>query len=493
MLYLIREGAFMQDSIEIKISNKAYTPFILSAFNQIQARLFQTNLDPLKEALDILLNNVIEHAYEKSYEIELRVHFHILSCELRIDVEDAGLPFDFTPYLSQNLNQKYKQHKGLYRIYELVDTFEYHDLEKEGKCFSITQDFSLCYDLKKESVSLEKFNKEDVLSNLSIRTFNIGDGDGIAKLIYRNYNFSYYKNTFYIPHKVREANLDKSVTSIVAYYHKELIGHFALLKSEDSNIAEIGVACVDPRFKRMGIMNLMFDTLIQTAKEEGLSAIYGEALTMHPFSQKANLRHHMTETAISLGLVPSSMEIEESIKTAQKSGAMIAYLLFKPKIRHLNLPTFYKNELLKVYKRAKLEVDERVSLKKEIQKKLEIRTDDMLNSGTIIINSSFQDSSFLKAYEALRHKQVDMVFADINLHHIHDIDAIINKLNALGFFYSGLLFEYYHNEDYLRLQYINSLRIDTQEVVCYSDDANEMMKFIQKDYQKVSISSRKTS
>ena len=475
----------MQDSIEIKISNKAYTPFILSAFNQIQARLFQTNLEPIKEALDILLDNVIQHAYEKAYEIDLRVHFHIRSCELRIEVEDAGLPFDFTPYLSQELAQKYQEHAGLYRVYELVDKFEYQDLAKEGKRLSLTQDFNLCYDLKNESVSLEEFDKDDVISNLEVRTFRVGDGDGIAKLIYRNYNFSYYKETFYIPHKVREANLNNSVSSIVAYYHNELIGHFALLKSKASNIAEIGVACVDPRFKRMGIMNLMFDTLILTAKEEGLSAIYGEALTMHPFSQKANLRHNMTETAISLGLVPSSMEIEESIKTAQKSGAMIAYLLFNPKERGLHLPSRYQNEILKVYQRANLIITSSSSPLQQRQNLLS-QINPMLNSGTIVIEDIFELNSFKKVFEKLRHQQVDMIFADINLQNIKRINEIVSTLNSLSFFYSGILFEYYHNEDYLRLQYINSLSIDILGIICYSDDANAMMDFIKEDYHRVS-------
>jgi len=472
----------MQDDIEIKISNKIYTPFILSAFNQIQSRLFQSNLDPIKEALDILLDNVIQHAYEKSYEIDLSVHFQIESCQLRIDVEDRGLPFDFIPFLSQELDQRYTQHKGLYRVYELVDKFEYLDLGKKGKCLSITQELNLCYDLKNQSVSLESYKKEDVLEHLHVRTFVIGDGDGIAKLIYRNYNFSYYKDTFYIPHKVREANLNKSVTSIVAYYLDELIGHFALLKSKRSNIAEIGVACVDPRFKRMGIMNLMFDKLIVQAKKENISAIYGEALTMHPFSQKANLRHNMTETAISLGMVPSTMEIEESIKTAQKSGAMIAYLLFRPKSRELYLPHRYKDEILKIYKRANLTVHSSSTHSKNTESLLS-RINPMLNSGTIVIESVFERHDFIKEFETLRHQQVDMIFADINLQNIKEINEVVKILNSLTFFYSGVLFEYYHNEDYLRLQYINSLGIDIEGIICYSDDANKMMNFIRKDYK----------
>ena len=474
----------MLDSIEIKISNKVYIPFVLSIFDQLRSRLFQTNLEPVKEALQILLHNVIEHAFEKPYEIDLRVRFLIQSCELRIDVEDNGLPFDFTPYLSQELTQKYEQHKGLYRIYQLVDRFEYAHLGKNGKRLSLIQDFNLCYDLKSNSVSSESHDREEVLQGITIRRFEIGDGDGIAKLIYRNYSFSYYKDIFYIPHKVREANHDKSVTSIVAYYKDEVIGHFALLKSKYSNIAEIGVATVDPRFKRMGIMNLMFDELILTAKEEGLRAIYGEALTMHPYSQKANLRHNMIESAISIGIVPSSMEIEESIKTAQKSGAMIAYLLFDPSPRSLYLPQRYQDELLKVYKRAGLEVtpSKGSTLNREI---LSARINTMLNSGVIVIEDLFDLPAFAQEFEQLRHQKLDMIFADVNLHHISEIDKLVSVLNEFSFFYGGLLFEYYYNEDYLRLQYVNSIDVDMDNIICYSDDANAMMDFIRQDYKDV--------
>ncbi len=476
----------MLDSIEIKISNKLYIPFVLSAFDQLQTRLFQTNLEPVKEALQILLNNVIEHAFEQPYEIDLRVRFLVQSCELRIEVEDNGLPFDFTPYLSQETTQKYENQTGLYRIYQLVDRFEYEHLGKHGKRLSLVQFFNLCYDLKSNRVSSEPYDRDEVLRGLTIRRFKIGDGDGIAKLIYRNYNFSYYKDVFYIPHKVREANLDKSVTSIVAYYRKELIGHFALLKSRYSNIAEIGVATVDPRFKRMGIMNLMFDELILTAKEEGLSAIYGEALTMHPFSQKANLRHNMIESAICLGLVPSSMEIEESIRSAQKSGAMIAYLLFDPTPRSLYLPQRYKDELIKVYSRAGLKVSPANSSTLE-RKTLTTHINTMLNSGIIVIEALVDLSAFIQVFEDLRHQKLDMIFADINLNRIKEIDRLVSMLNSLSFFYSGLLFEYYYNEDYLRLQYVNSVDVDMDNIICYSDDANAMMDFIRADYQQVLI------
>ncbi len=476
----------MKDIIEIKISNKTYTPFILSVFNQLQSRLHQTNLSPLKEALSILLENVTQHAYDRAYEIELNVRFVIQSCDLRIDVQDRGFPFDFTPYLSQRLNEKYKKNTGIMRIYELVDEFIYKDMRNEGKCLSLIQHFNLCYDLKKDTVDIKTYDKKDVLKHLYIRTFLMGDGDGIAKLIYRNYNFSYYKEIFYIPYRVRQANENKTVSSIVAYYKDELIGHFALLHSKHSNIAEIGVATVDPRFKRMGIMNLMFDELIITAKNEGISAIYGEALTMHPFSQKANLRHNMVESAISLGTIPSSMEIEQSIKTEQKSGAMIAFLLCNSKPRKLFLPTLYKKEILKVYARAELKVQQahQINIQRD---NLIVLSNKTLNAGIIVIEDNFLIQDFIQRFEKLRHQKRDMIFADINLNTIQDIDKVIKVLNNLCFFYSGVLFEYYFNEDYLRLQYMNALNIDIQGIICYSDDANTIMDFIRKDYNRVRL------
>ena len=35
------------------------------------------------------------------------------------------------------------------------------------------------------------------------------------------------------------------------------------------------------------------------------------------------------------------------------------------------------------------------------------------------------------------------------------------------------------------MQYINSLKIDMEGIICYSDDANEMIDFIREDYKDV--------
>jgi hypothetical protein len=54
-------------------------------------------------------------------------------------------------------------------------------------------------------------------------------------------------------------------------------------------------------------------------------------------------------------------------------------------------------------------------------------------------------------------------------------------LNRRRFFYSGVMFSFYHNEDYLRLQRKNSRFVDEEQLVCYSQNAKMLLEYIQKD------------
>jgi len=66
------------------------------------------------------------------------------------------------------------------------------------------------------------------------------------------------------------------------------------------------------------------------------------------------------------------------------------------------------------------------------------------------------------------------------------MDSVVGKLNRHGFFYSGLMFDHYHDEDYLRLQKICSNNIETEQLICYSDDAKALLSFVKEDKKRVS-------
>jgi anti-sigma regulatory factor (Ser/Thr protein kinase)/N-acetylglutamate synthase-like GNAT family acetyltransferase len=315
----------MRDEISLKITNTADSKLIYHTFTYLKKRLPVSDLDSLEEALMQLIENVLEHAYERDYEIDITVHYYIYSCQLKIDVEDRGIPFDFSRYLSEPIDHSADHKKGFYRIYDLVDRFYFTSLPNTGKRFSLIKMFDHCFDIKtNQFINEELLDRSEVMKQLRIRAFENGDGEGIAKLIYKNYDYTYYKHLFYEPQEVRKANEKGDVHSVVALHLNEIVGHFALIRAPYSNIAEIAVATVEPRYKGMGIMNKMFDVLIFEAQRLEYDAIYGEAIMLHPYSQKANISHGMTECAIILGQVPSVTEIEHNLQNPQRSGVLVS-------------------------------------------------------------------------------------------------------------------------------------------------------------------------
>ncbi len=474
----------MYDKITLSITNAHDASLIYNTYDYLKAKLPIYEMNNVGEALDQLIENVLKHAYDRSYEIDLKVRFTLSSCQIQIDVEDRGIPFDFSRYLSEPIDHSGNHRKGFYHIYDLVERFYFTPMPNEGKCFTILQTFDRCFDLKISRIIEETIIKEKVLNALQIRSFVTGDGDGIAKLIYRNYDYTYYKNLFYEPHEVREANESGDVHSIVAVYKDQIIGHFALVRAQFSNIAEIAVATVDPRYKQMGIMNRMFDYLIEKAKQLGFEAIHGEAIMLHPYSQKANLSHGMTECAIMLGEVPAEIEIEHEVKNIHRSGVLVAYLLFDRHPRYVTPSNIYGKAIDKVY------IDAQLSKlptppKPDIRDAVTYRINRTLNIGIIRFESMISETEFKQIFDDLLKEHCDMIYADINLHHIAEMDDLITMLNRHMFFYSGVLFGLYDSEDYLRLQHKNSNHIDEEQLIYYSANAKAMLEFIKQDEARV--------
>ena len=127
----------MRDEIALKITNTADAKLIYHLFSYLKERLPVSDIAPLEEALMQLIENVLEHAYEREYDLDVTVHYYIYSCQLRIDVEDRGAPFDFSRYLSEPIDHSADHKKGFYLIYDLVDRFYFTPLPSSGKLFTL--------------------------------------------------------------------------------------------------------------------------------------------------------------------------------------------------------------------------------------------------------------------------------------------------------------------------------------------------------------------
>jgi len=315
-----------------------------------------------------------------------------------------------------------------------------------------------------------------------IRDIKKGDGKDIVELFNANYDDTYYKKSFYDPNTWENMVNSKKYYPVVAEIDGKVVGEFLLTLNDKYN-GEIGAVVVHPDYKGRGLMNKMFDYLIKKAESLSLYAIYGEAIMFHPFSQKANLKHGMIETALQLGEVASWIA-QKDIKFEKRSGTLVGYKIFKHQKRSLYTPKIYKKLIYDRYKKANLPISKATI--RPIKKTLEFWENRLLKISGIIINGKVKN--FENRFNILFTKaklRGEMIYADINLH-TPEIEEITKFLNKKRFFYSGVLFYRYDGFDYLRLQFENTHNVEERLNVCYSDYCKFLSKFVREDKKRVS-------
>jgi len=473
----------MSDILRLHISNTQDISLVFTALSHLEKRC-RYNFSALHQAIHELINNILEHGYhvEEGSRVDIRVTFTLKPCQLKVRVQEFGEPFDFSPYLSEPITHSSDHSKGFYHIYDLVDTFYFSSLGKGGKEFTLISQLKACT-IQSPTQTSEHLLEKPPIERIKIRAFEAGDESAISQLIYQNYDYTYYKPYFYDPIAIRHENQKAHIDSFVALHEKTIIGHFALVPHVNTNCAEVAIAVVHPNYKGMGIMSRMFVMLIEHAKNVGYRSIFGEAIMLHPYSQKANLKKGMQESAIVLGLVPGDIEIEHNLKLNRRSGVLLGYLVFNTNHYTLKLPTRYKEQISTLYEHFKISFQPLAITNKKSTPIIHI--DSVLNLAAIQLDSYVDATALSFEVENLLLEQTDMIYADINLHRIERIDTLIEQLNHHGFFYSGLLFDYYGNEDYLRLQKICSKSIETEHLVTYSEYGKALLDFIKEDREAI--------
>jgi len=487
----------MHDSIILKIpSDLTFIRIVESLIRDTCERLPLTAEDTgaLIESTKELIENAVLHAYKGSQGY-IQIGLHPFKTGLRIDVHDWGLPMSYKKHISVPL--KAHASEGFNRIYNLMDMFEYRNLGKEGKKFIIIKYAShplhngdkvqktLPLPLEKRQKS--KKEREDL--PVTIREFTEGDEEGIARLIYKNYGYSYIKDLFYYPQKVFESH-GKKFYSIVAQREGRIIGHFALVLVPESTIAEIGVAVVDPEFQGRGIMNRMLQLVLKKAEEIGLDAVFGEAIMFHTYSQKANLSHGFSEAALMLGKVPVDTTIvnNELAQKYKRGAVLVGYYFFRKLRKRLYLPDIYKKQIKRTYQNADVPFTKAKEKASKVPEHLFLSYtfDPPTNIAKIRIDHYGKDfkQKFQILLNQLKAKHCDMIYTDISLESIPQIDKVVRFMNKKGFFYSGVMFLYHEGEDYLRMQLKHSDKVGNRNYVCYSDFCKALSGYILKDEKR---------
>ena len=450
------------------------------------------NLD--KILVDIF-ENIAKYGFQgdtrKPIEVSILKRLHTLV----IALQDKGLPFDY-----ENLEQGEDKRFKSYLSKGYADQVHFYTLGNRGNRTEIVKNLP-AIDIRDEmdiSEHHEHLKAEPIGPDAEIRIdiFKHSKVHELVRLIYKCYGYSYANEFMYYPEQI-EARLHAGVMSSCGAYNSdnELIGHLALVFSKPgAKVGESGEAVVDPRYRGHGIFPKMKIYLTEHAASKGVIGVYGEAVTVHPYSQKGSIELGSTETGFLLGYSPGTVSfqnISEQEKPRRQSIALMFTPILESKRVKIYVPEVYQEIIETIYNKMHYDrefIFENKDSKYEEKGKghlaVSIHTDH--NQGIITVDkygkTTLEEIRFHLKQLCLQ--RIDCIYVDLPLNN-KGTGYIASQLRELGFFF-GYVIPEYSDSDVLRLQYLNNVKISKEDIKTASDFGQDLLNFIFNDWNEVS-------
>jgi N-acetylglutamate synthase-like GNAT family acetyltransferase len=325
---------------------------------------------------------------------------------------------------------------------------------------------------------------------VEVRTAKPKEAEAIAQLLYENYHLSYVHADFYRPRYLMAALASGRLLSTIAVHDGRVIGHHALMPLPGVPSAETGAAVVHSAYRGLGIFGRMFEHTLEEARILGLASVFGDAVTIHPFSQRAERSHGYRETALQLGMVPAQTTMRGfgGEGPGRRTATLRSYRPFDEHPRPVALPAPYRELLEAIYAHLDLAVEARVLADALDGQAVTSDADKSRALGFLRVRRwDGEEGTALK--QAVRHllsQHADVIYADVDLTAVGDVDGAATALNELGFFAAGLLLHGRDGHDHLRLQRLDSEEVELENVVCDSSFAKALSQRVLEDKARVS-------
>jgi GNAT superfamily N-acetyltransferase/anti-sigma regulatory factor (Ser/Thr protein kinase) len=315
------------------------------------------------------------------------------------------------------------------------------------------------------------------------------DAEAISQLLYESYHLSYVHGDFYRPRFLMAALASGELLSTIALHEGRVIGHHALMPLSGVPSAETGAAVVHSAYRGLGIFGRLFEHTLDTASERGLASVFGDAVTIHPFSQRAERSHGYRETALQLGMVPAQTAMRGfgGEGPRRRTATLRSSRPLDERPRRAALPAQYRDLLESVYTNAGLSIEARAERGRVEGEGVTADVDEPRSLGFLRLQR-WDGESGTALQRAVRHLlslHVDVVYADVDLVTVADVDDATAQLNELGFFAAGLVLHGPGGHDHLRLQLLDSEEIELENIVCDSSFAEALRRRVLEDKARV--------
>jgi len=438
------------------------------------------------------LVNTIENSFGKEYygTIDVRVSYKV--GHFIITVEDKGLPVDF-----RKLENEKKSAIGILLMKNLADEFRFINRGKQGKMLEMVKYLpqeSILEQLSEGHVQSEEKKEPIITESPRIRLISPDDAEMLARLAFKVYGYTYV-SVFYYPEKIRELIQKKLLISAVCVNSEEdIVGSLSLFfEKPDARVADSGAAMVDPIYRGHNLFKKMKCFLRDYASQNDMYGIYSEAVTIHPFTQQGNISLGAKETGVMLAFIKEKVtfkKINDNILPAQRQAVVLYYLkVNKEPHRHVYLTEKFSPMLSNIYKNLDLDrtihtipTCETHPFSEELSV-LHTSVKPDLNVAVITVQLIGHDAFelIMQQLKTFCLKKIETIYLEIPLN--TPGSAVLSAmLNKEGFLLSGIIPEF-DIGDYLKMQYLNNVLVEPDNIHLASELAKELLRDIIKDYK----------
>jgi anti-sigma regulatory factor (Ser/Thr protein kinase) len=430
--------------------------------------------------------NVIENAFEGengTYDISVIRR----PGQIVIAVEDRGLPIDYKKMEEDGQESGL----GMVLMKALADEVHFLNLGRQGKRVELVKNLPE-KDLEiylEESIAEMSQAKEATQifadTDITIRLMRPEESINLSRCAYRCYGYTYSTDNFYFPERVHELLDSGLMVSVVAVDTKgDIVGHLSIMKqSLDALVAEIGQAIVDPRCRGNGVLKRMGRFLNSYNKENCLFGTYGEAVTVHTYSQKSALSGGGKETGILLGFTPATMFFKNIQGEENRKRRPVVFFytrINEEPCRDVYLPAHHSGILHRIYENTGLMRNIVTGLLPDLPEcsKVDVKVQTEASRAFMQVIEYGQDLNELIKFrlKELCTRRIDCIYLDLPLSH-PAVQRFCPSLEMLGFFFGGILPEQYDG-DCLRLQFINNAELELVHVEVATEYSKELFQYV---------------
>jgi phenylacetate-coenzyme A ligase PaaK-like adenylate-forming protein/anti-sigma regulatory factor (Ser/Thr protein kinase) len=335
------------------------------------AELPAEQVEALVLAVDEACTNAIQHAFEPGEQGAFTLVAELGPASLTLAVRDQGMPFDesLTPRFSlpdDGTPGELSDHGlGFYLMRQAVDEVRWTGLGKQGKELRLTKH------LRQDDLT-SRLSGPELLpyradeprapeQDYEIRRLRVEEAISVAQCVYRAYGYTYPNEDLYYPERIAGLNATGDIVSGVAVTDGgEVVGHYALERTDRTRVAESGQAVVAPAHRDRHLMSRLRAFLEDEARRLGLLGIYGQPVTSHPFSQRVNESFGSRPCGVTLGALPGSFTFKKmgGQPRGQRETAMLYFkYLTPPAARVAYAPRQHRQVLGRIYAHLQVPAD----------------------------------------------------------------------------------------------------------------------------------------